>query len=815
MNSGHYILLLEFYRLCVIGGIHITHHYNMKPMMSSSMLPTTIVAPAEDLLAKVDPHRLDALAQRMTGADDKKKAGGGMIESTSFFDSPSSRGGGGGGETGTTPMACAVSPLPPGVSPTPKQQRHGSVINSNSNSNNNASRSRSGSMSNTSVPTPSHANDDGEGGDASHSSCQTVHRANVTPHTTKGGFDAPLGDGGGKGGGEATTMTGSGGGGSGGKKKKGTPSWRPPSAIGDGGSSGSGGGSRRKINTSVTTANTSGGKSSSSSSPNSSTSNKRTAATDEAREKYLVKQQTKAVPSSSSAATTTKAASAPPSSGTLMSTTTSTTTSGTTTAETSRSESQSRDTLHSYFGSATATSSSNQAHSNPSRSLSARGGTSEQQQHQQQLSSPPALQNKQHTTGAGGVTQRTNNQRTLHSFLGITATTTSTDGGGGSSSGSKKHARGAGDEHLVALGGGDGGGGSGSDINNVTSKSSGPSSDTRAKRKKLTSKTIDSSSSAAIPSAVAAAATSSQTETIEENNRLRAVISDLRSKLDEANSRNDAIRNNQTLISAELQRRLRRRESELVETQRSFETRMVGVMCAMERLVREGSDRESLELRQRLATDGARLGRLVTTRVSSVGGGGGGGPMTVRSSHATTMIETWEDGHAPLALRMRRNELRSRREGLEREWQEIRKVMDKADDFTSLSLPSSITNNIQLGEEDGGNESSNSQTNDEMRVLNDNLDRMEVMETMRMHLEELRKKEMELDSEERALNIEKRTHVRALKLVSNEDASKFRTRRKVSSSKLYFFLSGQESFPHLRIFFGHVMLTILSFRSAS
>jgi hypothetical protein len=149
---------------------------------------------------------------------------------------------------------------------------------------------------------------------------------------------------------------------------------------------------------------------------------------------------------------------------------------------------------------------------------------------------------------------------------------------------------------------------------------------------------------------------------------------------------------------------------------------------------------------------------------------------------------------------MRRNELRSRREGLEREWQEIRKVMDRADDFTSLSLPS-ITNNIQLGEEDGGNESSNSQTNDEMRVLNDNLDRMEVMETIRMHLDELRKKEMELDSEERALNIEKRAHVRALKLVSNEDASKFRTRRKVSSSKpttnnrtWYFFCLGKNFF---------------------
>ena len=61
------------------------------------------------------------------------------------------------------------------------------------------------------------------------------------------------------------------------------------------------------------------------------------------------------------------------------------------------------------------------------------------------------------------------------------------------------------------------------------------------------------------------------------------------------------------------------------------------------------------------------------------------------------------------------------------------------------------------------------------------LDRMEAMETVKMHLHEVKKKEMELDSEERALNIEKRAHVRALKLVSNEDSSKFRSRRKVST----------------------------------
>ncbi len=78
----------------------------------------------------------------------------------------------------------------------------------------------------------------------------------------------------------------------------------------------------------------------------------------------------------------------------------------------------------------------------------------------------------------------------------------------------------------------------------------------------------------------------------------------------------------------------------------------------------------------------------------------------------------------------------------------------------------------------GREESTNA---DESRyVAMTDLDRMEAMETIRMHLDEVRKKEMELDAEERALNVEKRRHVRALKLVSNEDSSKYRARRKVS-----------------------------------
>jgi hypothetical protein len=77
----------------------------------------------------------------------------------------------------------------------------------------------------------------------------------------------------------------------------------------------------------------------------------------------------------------------------------------------------------------------------------------------------------------------------------------------------------------------------------------------------------------------------------------------------------------------------------------------------------------------------------------------------------------------------------------------------------------------------GNSEVSNA--NDGGMILDNDLDRFEAKETVRMHLDEVKKEEMKLDEEERALNIEKRAHVRALKLVANEDSSKFRLRHKV------------------------------------
>jgi hypothetical protein len=484
-------------------------------------------------------------------------------------------------------------------------------------------------------------------------------------------------------------------------------------------------------------------------------------------------------------------------------------TTGATTATTGAGESsrsESRDTLHSYFGSA-ASASSNQAdaRSNPPRN------NPQPQREQQQLSSPPALQ--------GGRAARSGNQRTLHSFLGIA------DGGGGG----RQHAAAAAREaprdgggggsrdgaHGAAVGEDRGGGDPPPSSSRLFPPP--PSSDARAKRRKTSSSSprrppfVDGSHpSAAVADGAERRRSEGESLSLVELGRLRDQVADLTGRLDEANARNDAIRNNQTLMGAELQRRLRRREAELEDARRSGEARSAAAASAMERLVRDASERGGRELRQRLAGDGARLGRLATSRVGGLGGSG------LMRSHQTNTIETWEDGHAPIAIRTRRNELRTRREGLERRWEDLSRelrcdpagaaavaVSDAVASSGELRLSSSTGTSVRIGGDvpTSGDESSN--IGQSRFVATNDLDRMEAMATIRMHLDEVRKKEIELDGEERALNVEKRAHVRALKLVSNEESSKFRARRKVSDMTIDSYLLGIHTggtLSHRRLF---------------
>ncbi|KAL7486769.1 hypothetical protein ACHAW6_012362 [Cyclotella cf. meneghiniana] len=128
---------------------------------------------------------------------------------------------------------------------------------------------------------------------------------------------------------------------------------------------------------------------------------------------------------------------------------------------------------------------------------------------------------------------------------------------------------------------------------------------------------------------------------------LREKISNLQKQLDEATSQNKAIKNNQTMVTLQLQATLKNRTAQLEELKQDSNARMTKAMNVIEHLVREESLRKAQELRQKLASDGARLGRLVASRVH-------GG----MRSHP---IESWEDGNQPKLLKLRRGDLRKKR----------------------------------------------------------------------------------------------------------------------------------------------------------
>ncbi len=366
-------------------------------------------------------------------------------------------------------------------------------------------------------------------------------------------------------------------------------------------------------------------------------------------------------------------------------------------------KSESRD-MHYYFG----------AHSNPSRSQP------------MQLSSPPALHSKKE--------QKSANQKTLHSFLGIT-TKKNVD------KEKKGKEESSADTGVAKIGGG------AKQLSDASTTSSSISKQapqvntlsSRPKKKKQSSSTNKED------------APSELTNLQFENKRMLIKIEELQKQLEDANARNNSIRNNQTMISTNLQRQLKSLKSELESVRSETNAKSTKAMDVIEQLVREESIREAKDLRQKLASDGARLGRLVSSRVGL-------------RSH-----DHWEDGHEPLVLKHRKAELKMKREALERRREEL----IKAQPNSSIKSPDRSTDTILESE------ASNSNSHADLAPMND-FDRFEANETIRMHLDEVRREEVKLHEKERALQIEKQAHVRALKRVASEDSSKFRKKHKVS-----------------------------------
>ena len=140
-----------------------------------------------------------------------------------------------------------------------------------------------------------------------------------------------------------------------------------------------------------------------------------------------------------------------------------------------------------------------------------------------------------------------------------------------------------------------------------------------------------------------------------------------------------------------------------------------------------------------------------------------------------SVVESWEDGHASKQLQQKRSELQSKRSLLE----ERQKLALQAEERVLLQQRAAVT-----GRSNDSVQSDAPMEGDEVPVvggveIRTPLDAREAVESAKYHLSTLQGQEKELALEEKALNEEKGAHIRALKRVASEDASRFRSRPKL------------------------------------
>jgi len=224
------------------------------------------------------------------------------------------------------------------------------------------------------------------------------------------------------------------------------------------------------------------------------------------------------------------------------------------------------------------------------------------------------------------------------------------------------------------------------------------------------------------PQRINKASISNDPATVQEMERLREIIAQLTESLDEKSSQLKAVSNNQTIIHSQLKKALHQREEEMESLEEEMKRKNGIVRDALEELIRKDSMREQEDLRHKLASDGARLGRWVYNWVGM---------------RRETL---WEDGSAVKVCEAKRREIKAKRDRLVQRLNKESKGMEKVD----------------------------------------NLEREEFNQSIRIQLGELNMQEMELKRKEDSLYLEKNAHKLALKQVANEDYSQFKLRPKVS-----------------------------------
>lgn len=148
----------------------------------------------------------------------------------------------------------------------------------------------------------------------------------------------------------------------------------------------------------------------------------------------------------------------------------------------------------------------------------------------------------------------------------------------------------------------------------------------------------------------------------------------------------------------------------------------------------ERKERMQLDLRQQLARDGARLGKFV-------------GAKDYKRWNFNPAMEHWEEGFAIQAVHRKKMELKRKRQVFEEKLKGGYQAWWKSVNGAAV-------------QEDGGV---------------DPMEQEEFEASIRIHLEELKQKENALSKEEMTLRAETSKHQSALKRLSNEDQSRFKS----------------------------------------
>jgi hypothetical protein len=207
-----------------------------------------------------------------------------------------------------------------------------------------------------------------------------------------------------------------------------------------------------------------------------------------------------------------------------------------------------------------------------------------------------------------------------------------------------------------------------------------------------------------------------------ENLSLKAQVNTLEASLKDAKDQLNAVSNNQTIVHTHLRAQLAQCEKTIAKLQDEMKGRNHQTMNVIELLIRKQSTREQVELRQQLASDGARLGRLVFNRVGM---------------HS---VESWEDGLISKNLKRKKEELRKKKDLLRK----------KQSDMTMLRE----------------------------RTL-ESFDNDILSESIEMQIEDIQRQEAVVEKEEEDVYLQKASHIKALKRLASEDASRFSSRPKV------------------------------------